>query len=481
MEDTAEHVTEAALLTKVQELNSVLREQVEERIKIRETGANEDFVDRSYKKLKSFPWLRHFAIVSIILCFSTLLVYSIWGLLPRYYSLSISGGNVLSNRHHLAYVLAEQGKKEGIYLNVRPISGTLQILDAVDRGEIDVALIQGGIDIPKANVRHVSGITSETMHLLVKAKINDIHELKGKNINIGSKTGGTRIVAKEVLSFSGLQEGVDYVATSISNEDLLSLPDHKMPDAIIIISSVPSFFAEELINARGYRILEIPFPHSLALRFGWVVTPEILPYTYTITPAIPNRVITSLGINMFMVCNANVPPRAIAKLLTTLYGSGVQTTMRQQLNPQNITTASGYAISEGTELFLKRNEPLLDKESIYKMRGLIGLVTSLLTLLYYLTRWLRGKPSNQVNKSVLLKVISPVIVTLAECAVMLQKLIADGALSKASCAALILSLTEIRKYVLEMYIDAKSLDDVTLSRVLEQVDDMQERLQRVDS
>ena len=41
-----------------------------------------------------------------------------------------------------------------------------------------------------------------------------------------------------------------------------------MPDAILLVSSVPSYLVEILVRKHHYQVMEIPFPESLALRHG---------------------------------------------------------------------------------------------------------------------------------------------------------------------------------------------------------------------
>src|ERR1700679_1132570 len=57
---------------------------------------------------------------------------SIYQLLPKRYSLTISGGDIVSNRHYLAHILSEEAAKKGLTLIVRPQrGGSLSVLDAL--------------------------------------------------------------------------------------------------------------------------------------------------------------------------------------------------------------------------------------------------------------------------------------------------------------------------------------------------------------
>ena len=351
----------------------------------------EGLVDSLLERIQANTKLRSCFAVLAGLALLAAMAYFIWGLLPRSYNLSISGGDILSNRHQLAVALRDAGVKSGLHIAVQPISGTFAILEAVNERKVDVALIQGGLDVPLPNVRHVAMVMPETLHLLVRDNIKNLQDLRGKVINMGSAKGGTRVIGEQVLDFSELNLGVDYAPSTFSAEELLALPERRLPDAVLNISSVPSFVVEELVKLKGYHLLEIPFPKALAMRHGWVADSVLLPYTYKATPPVPAREITSLGVNLFMVCHKDVPPLAVLKLLDTLYSSAVGNSVRTEITPATITQPSGYPNADGTELFLKRNDPIFSEENLERLKALVGLLMSTLTFVLMAMRWLRGK------------------------------------------------------------------------------------------
>lgn len=51
---------------------------------------------------------------------------------------------------------------------VQPLSGSLAVLEAVNARTVDVALVQGGLDVPLPNVRHVTAVLPETVHMLAR-------------------------------------------------------------------------------------------------------------------------------------------------------------------------------------------------------------------------------------------------------------------------------------------------------------------------
>lgn len=314
----------------------------------------------------------------------------LYDLLPRQYAMRMTGGDIMSNRHFLARLLQKEAANNGVAITLDPMSGSKEALIAIDEGRLDMAVILDGLENKYPNVSHVAYIAPEPLHLLVQPHIKEISDLVGRRVNLGSLQGGTRIVAKQVLEFSALEAGIQYVETNFASEDLLQKRADKLPEAIVIAAFAPSDVVEFLVKERGYVLLEIPFPPSLALRLGWVADSKILAYTYNVRPAIPSRDIRTIGVNMHLVANRNVDPRAVFKVLESLYAAGLDSKLKFKVSEDQLRTSSGYPLSEGSKLFLARKNPFLSAATFDKLKGIFGLVLSTLSTILVVLRWFRG-------------------------------------------------------------------------------------------
>lgn len=314
----------------------------------------------------------------------------LYDLLPRQYDLTITGGDILSNRHHLAKVLQQEALPNGVTLTIHPAHGSVEALEKVDKGELDIAIVQGGLDVDFPHVQHVATLAPELIHFLVRPGIERIDQIRGKVVSMGAKGGGTRVVASQILEFSGLESGIDYVEVNQSAEELLSMRPDRLPDVVVNVSTVPSYLADFLVRERGYQLMEMPFPDALALRLGWVANATILGHTYSVAPAVPPRTIRTIGVNLHVVANDQVEPRAVFALLATLYSPAVAARMRERFDEDKIMIPSGFPVSEGTELFLARNEPMLSAQLWDQAQSAFGLVMSVLSTVLVVVKWFRG-------------------------------------------------------------------------------------------
>lgn len=316
----------------------------------------------------------------------------VYEVLPRTYSLKITGGDIMGNRHYLAGALRDEVLPHGVRLDMLPTDGSQEALAQVSEGKLDFALVQGGLELPFANVTHVANLAPELLHFLVRPDIKDVAGMRGMRINLGSKKGGTRVIAKQVLEFSGMRDGIDYVETNLGTEELLALHRDRIPDVIVITSFAPSNIADYIVRQYGYSLLEIPFPNALALRQGWVADTKVMAYMYSVQPPVPPRDVRTVGANLQLVANAHLDPRAVFKVLEGIYDPGLQMRLKMKFDEDKILESSSYPLSSGTRLFMDRKNPFLSQATLKKIESLFGLILSVASTLIVVFKWFKGAP-----------------------------------------------------------------------------------------
>lgn len=188
--------------------------------------------------------------------------------------LTISAGSSAGLRHSIALSLADFTRQVALDLEVVPTSGSRDALQKVEAGQLDLALIQGGLSHTEyRNVRQVAVLHVEPLHLLVKPDpaasggttpghytLEDLsHRVRGHKfkVNVSTEGSGTHALATELLNFFALRSGVDYEPTFLGYEELEELSTEELPDAVFTVSSLPSPVARHLIS-RHHRFLKAP-------------------------------------------------------------------------------------------------------------------------------------------------------------------------------------------------------------------------------
>ena len=346
---------------------------------------------------KGLDWLRSkhhirkgLALIAIVLLLGLAGKFA-YELYPRHYELTISGGGMLTKSHHLAKVLQEEASRRNVTLTITPTAGSFQALNDLNDGTLDLAFVQGGIDaVGYENVRQVASIAPQLIQFLVRGEVKTIHDIRGKTVNLGEKNGGPSVVSNQILRFSGLVPEVDYAETNFSDEQLLSMKADKLPDVIVQVSYAPSATVDFLVQKRGYQLLEMSFPPSLAMRMGWVADAKILAYMYQISPPVPAKDIQVVGVNLNLLANKNVDSYAIAALLPVLYSPQITSRFNFPISEDKMLTPSGFPISDGTEVYIASKQPFITAQTLDQIKGIFGLVMSLLSIALVVFKWFKA-------------------------------------------------------------------------------------------
>ncbi|MGA7305171.1 MAG: hypothetical protein WBW88_09870, partial [Rhodothermales bacterium] len=208
-------------------------------------------------------------------------------------TLRITSGTDIEVREKMVQFLARKAGERNLLLQDVRSQGSLDALRKVERGEIDLAVVQAGLHLDSGtSVREVAPIDVERLHLLVRAEhwsavSEDLKALRGKSVFLNYPGSGTNHLSRLLLTRVGLRvvpnagkpsnDGV--IVAPVSSHDILALLDSmqtadkeartnlhsKMPDACFLIASLPSPFAWRLINEADYRLVPLPFTRALAV------------------------------------------------------------------------------------------------------------------------------------------------------------------------------------------------------------------------
>lgn len=425
----------------------------------------EKLVQKLLERLQQNVIVRKALAVMLVAGMAGLAGYFIYDLLPRHYAMTITGGEIVGNRHFLAKVLQEEAARAGITLSIRPSHGSVGALEAVNDGHLDLALIQGGLEAHYPNIQHAATLAPELLHFLVRPDIQSVKDIKGRTVNLGSRNGGTRLVAHQVLGMAGLEEGIDYVETNTGVDELITMRSEKLPDVVVSISFAPSFLADFMIKEKGYKVLEIPFPSSLAMRLGWVADGRILGYMYSVNPPVPATDIKTIGVNLHLVANQGVDQKGLARLLEVLYGPAVESRFRRHFDEKSITIPSGYPISAGTLAFLKRNESALSAKTLDGIKSAFGLLMTGLSVLIVLLRWFKGQQSTEDKK------VKGFIKEVSQIEQEIRALDQDGRADVATLRALEVRLSSVKEKAILAYTTGTINDSSIVDKFLHSLSD----------
>jgi TRAP-type uncharacterized transport system substrate-binding protein len=338
----------------------------------------------------------------------------------RTYRLRMTAGNAAGTRHHLARLLQAELTPQGLRLELHETPGSEEALDEVNRHALDLALVQGGLDVDgRPNVRQVIALHVEPLHLLVKKELfgpvaAHLSALDGKTVDLSELGSGTHSLATDVLAFAGLHSRrrgrpAGYIPLEWDRRRLFTEKDPaRLPDAVFLVSSLPSATARFLVTRHGYRLVPLPFAEAFALDGrappgpgqsgrpeghhvdkGRTYAVSIPAFTYGVEPPGPPAVVPTLGGRLLLVAHKDVDTQAVRALVEAVLASQVAKRDRPPVDARILELPPEYPWHAGTRLYLKRNMPLVSGTLVDAAQKGFAILAAAASGLFVLWQWSR--------------------------------------------------------------------------------------------
>jgi TRAP-type uncharacterized transport system substrate-binding protein len=418
----------------------------------------------------------------------------------RVYRLTMTAGNTAGTRHHLAEMLRVEAAARGISLDLRGTVGSEDALDQVNSGQLDCAFVQGGLSLgDRPNVRQVAMMHVEPLHLLVKKDLADkvterLAALEGKTVSIGEVGSGTHTLAVAVLTFAGLRPRTGsgsggYIPRPLSRARL-DAPASDLPDAIFLLSSLPSQPVKHLVTQRGYRLVPLPFGEAFALealahdealaQTGHTIDkgrtyPVLIPaFTYGVEPPVPPEALPTLGNRLLLVAHKNVDQKAVGQLIAALYGSELARIIRPPVDAKLMDLPPEMPWHDGAERYRQRNRPLVSGDVMNLAQKGSAILAAALSGVVVLAGWLLGR--RKAQKALEFRKMLNEVTRLDEEAMSREE---KGNVTVDELLALRSQLMQLRAAALDRYTEGELDDNDLMSCFLAQVNSSRDNLTRL--
>ena len=361
-----------------------------------------------------------------VLAASAWLAWNAWDGPAPTYRLKATGGRLPGTKQWLTLALARASGGVGVDLTVGECPGSIESLDEVNDGRVDVALVQGGLDSRRwGEVRQVAALHVEPLQLVVRGDLAgavgaNLRALKGKTINVGEVGSGSEALSRRVLEFVGLRPGSpdspgdgDYRPVSMSHLQLQEINDpDRLPDAALTVSGLPTPVIRHLVARWGYRLVALPFGEAFALEDlvradeSALLGPsdvravvdrvhlhetQVPAFTYGVEPAVPPTPLATFGARVLVVANAKVAPEAVKRLLGAIYLTDFAEVARPPLDPSLLDLPPEFPPHPGSVEFQQRNKPLIVGDAVDFLEKTSSLSGAILGALFVAWQWARRR------------------------------------------------------------------------------------------
>lgn len=309
----------------------------------------------------------------------------------RRVEIRLAAGDPRGHRAAIARALADEAGRHGLDVVLVDTSGSEDSLARVERREIDVALVQGGLD-GNDDVREIAPLVLEPLHLLVRGDLDlyDLEDLRGRRLMLAPPGSGTRTIALDLLELAGIGPN-DFTEVAMGYADLEDAEDTALPDVIFHISTMPSPVAESLLRERGYELMPVPYAQAMAIRDVFV-SPGVIPMNaYGALPATPRTDVPTLATRMIAIANRDTSPEAVRHLLEALESERFLRHAQLPRPPEALFAQPEFPLHPGTVAWQHRDDPFLTSEDVQGIESLRSFAVSLIVAGVLLWRWLRAR------------------------------------------------------------------------------------------
>jgi hypothetical protein len=353
--------------------------------------------------------------------------YLWWPARKVHLTLRVATGKLTNPPNHLTKALLDRAVRYNLGIELVDVAGSEQSLAQLEAGNLDVALIRGGMKLgDQRNVRQLTSLDVEIFHLLVRGDLaeqteTDFRALRGKRISINKAATGTHYWSLDILDFLDLTPDTpakkgNFTPLTLDNQDLLKFCtrlskasaeekkkiEAEMPEAILFGGPLPATVPARLVQQAGYHILPMPFAAAYiqarkrdgfsneALNPAAALEVSSLPaFTYGVSPPMPPKDAPAIGLRRVVIAHKDANPEALSRLLHVFYadqGDGAFDPVElSKLRPE-------YDLHPAVPAFRDEQEQVVQKTLIRlgeKAAGLIGGLVGLGVAVWGYYRWRR--------------------------------------------------------------------------------------------
>ena len=233
--------------------------------------------------------------------------------------LVMSSGAEGGGYHHFAQHYQTVLARHGITLEVRPSSGAIDNLERLRKpgGDVDVALIQGGIarEADQVGLTSLGHMFLEPIWIFTRtpAPLDELPQLRGLRVALGEPGSGTHRVAQDMLRLYRL-DGQATTTLELGGLTAAQALKEGRIDAAFFVASEESPVVMDLFNTPGIHITSIRRAEALVRRFAHLR--KIALPTGVIDPGadLPGRDVMLVGTTAQLVAREGLHP-VIAELL----------------------------------------------------------------------------------------------------------------------------------------------------------------------
>jgi len=312
---------------------------------------------------------------------------------PR--TFSIATGSVDGAYRSFADALKTELKKEDVELIAVQSAGSVDNLQRLNSGEVDVAFMQSGLanaaDYPQ--FESLGSMYYEPVWLFTQRgqKVDRLNELVGARIAVGGAGSGSQMVARHLLNINKL--GADQVTLlEESGMNAVDALEAGEIDALISVASVSAPMIQALLESDNVELATLSRAPAYARRAPWLTHLTLPEGVIDLSRNIPDADIDLLAVNATLVTTTDLHPALRDLLLRAADTVFSDATVLSGVDEFPKPVGSEFTLAAEASRYYEFGPPLLQRYLPFWIANLVDrlklLALPLLALLLPLSRML---------------------------------------------------------------------------------------------
>lgn len=219
--------------------------------------------------------------------------------------------------------------QHGIALTLRNTTGSVENLQLLKKGEVDIAFVQGGVRVVPPNSTTFTSLASlyyEPIWVFTRnlKSPEQLTALRGKRIAAGEVGSGTRSIALQLLSDNALLEGPTEILTMDSKSAAKAL-DSGQIDALMLVTGAQSPLVKSLAGEGALNLLNFSRAEAYTRHYRFLSQVKLPEGMLDLKENIPQQDTFLLACVANLVAKEDFHPALIDMLLqaaTQVHGQG---------------------------------------------------------------------------------------------------------------------------------------------------------------
>lgn len=258
--------------------------------------------------------------------------------------------------HAFGTQLVAAGQRTNLALRLRTTEGSRENLELLGRGQIDLALVQGGLHIDHERVRGIARLHKQLVHLVTQSNgaIHSVEDLAGRRLAVGGVQSGTASVAEQLIDFYRLPTPPQLVHMPV--QDVPAALATGKVDAALSVYSLFAPAVDDLLADGSNRLVPLIHTHALAQFTPGMSTAVIPDGTYGPQRSEPPASLTTVSVPTLLVARANLDGNSVRAVLRSIFD--VQFLERAELTEHSARQLRGVQLHPAASDYYTRNAPI---------------------------------------------------------------------------------------------------------------------------